>query len=175
MDLMKHILRITGKTFQEAYVGKLFTLSSTHDGELSITHWDEAALGMPQPTIAQIAEIVAQPEPIDLVAYAKDARWKKEIGGLSTSGLQIATDDRSKQLLLGARVAADSDPDFTASWVTLDGSVHELNAAQIISISNAVLAHVNQCFNVFSSVEKGIADGKITTAMQIDVAFGGAF
>ena len=107
----------------------------------------------------------------DLTAYAADARWRKEVGGITISGIPIATDDRSKQMIMGARIAADADDTFTTSW-DAGGTVVPLDAATIIAVSNAVLAHVNECFMIYATVQAGIAAHTITKTAQIDAAFG---
>lgn len=108
---------------------------------------------------------------IDLVSYAADKRWQKETGGFELSGLHIATDDRSKLMISGARVAAEADPEFTTSWKAADGAFVLLNAGQIIAISNAVLSHVSDCFTIEAQVLSQIDDGTITERAQIDAAF----
>lgn len=106
-----------------------------------------------------------------LTAYAAAARWQKEIGGIVVGGAPIATDDRSKQMIIGARLAADADPAWTTQWVGADGSVHPVNAAAMIAISDAVQAHVNACFVTYASVKSAIDAGDITTTEEIDDAF----
>lgn len=107
----------------------------------------------------------------DLVVYAASVRYFKEVGGISISGIPVATDDRSKQMIMGARIAAEADTGFTTPWVGSDGSINTLNAAQVIGISNAVLGHVQSCFATFATVSAGISDSTITTRAQIDTAF----
>lgn len=109
--------------------------------------------------------------PFDLVSYAADKRWQKETGGFELNGLHIATDDRSKLMLSGARVAAEADPNFTTSWKSADGAFVMLNALQIIAISNAVLSHVSDCFAIEAQVLSQIDDGTITGQSQVDTAF----
>lgn len=108
----------------------------------------------------------------DLKAYAADKRWRKEVGGIVVNGVPIATDDRSKQMIMGARLAAEADPNFTTPWVANDNSVHTLSAAEVIAISNAVLAHVAGCFATYATVAPQIESGAIAGAAQIDAAFG---
>lgn len=108
-----------------------------------------------------------------LIAYAADARWRKEVGGIIVGGVPVATDDRSKQMILGARLAAEADSGFTTPWVGSDGSINTLNAAQVVAISNAVLAHVAGCFATFATVKADIDTGDITTREEIDAAFAG--
>lgn len=107
----------------------------------------------------------------ELLQYAADARYAKEIGGIVVSGIPIATDDRSKQMILGAHVAANADPTFTTDWVGSDGSVTAVNAAMIVAISNAVLAHVNSVFAAYKTASAEINAGTFTTFDQIDAAF----
>lgn len=107
----------------------------------------------------------------DLGGYAADVRWRKETSGILVGGLLVATDDRSKQMIMGARIAAEADSGFTTPWVGSDGSINTLNAAQVIAISNAVLAHVQTCFATFAAVSSEIADETITTRAQVDAAF----
>lgn len=114
----------------------------------------------------------APPTQDELVAYASNARYAKEIGGIVVADVPVATDDRSKQMILGARVAADVDPDFATLWVGADGIIYPITAAAMIMISNAVLAHVAACFATFTTVKAQIDVGTITTAAQIDAAFG---
>jgi hypothetical protein len=110
----------------------------------------------------------------DLVAYAADKRWRVEVGGISVDGVPVATDDRSKVMVIGARVAAQASPDWTTVWHGADGQTYPLNAAAMIAISNAVEAHVNATFATFATVKAGIDAGEITTTAAIDAAFAAA-
>lgn len=112
-----------------------------------------------------------EPEPVDLVAYAADRRWQREVGGLTFGAFRIATDDRSKMMIIGARAAAAADPDFTTEWKMADNSFITLDAATIIAVSDAVLAHVAECFAIEAQVLAAIADGTVTTTTGIDTAF----
>ncbi len=113
----------------------------------------------------------APPTKEELTAYAADARWRKEVGGITVAGVPVATDDRSKQMIIGARIAADADANWTSQWVGADGSIYPINAAAIVAISDAVQAHVNACFATFASVKTEIDAGTITTNAEIDAAF----
>lgn len=111
-----------------------------------------------------------EPEPVDLVAYAAQRRWEHEVGGLMFAGFHIATDDRSKLMIVGARAAASADPDFTTEW-KLPGGFVTLDADTIIAISDAVLAHVAESFAAEAQVLAAIDTGAITTTAEIDAAF----
>jgi len=107
----------------------------------------------------------------DLPAYAAQKRWEKENGGINIGGAQIATDDRSKVMISGARVAAENDPNFSTEWKAADGSFVTVNAAMIVAISDAMLAHVSNCFALEAQVLAQIEAGTITTTEEIDAAF----
>ena len=109
--------------------------------------------------------------PIDLVAYAAERRWQNEGAGIAVSGVPVATDDRSKLMITGARVAALADPDWSTIWHGADGNTYPVDAAAMIVISNAVQAHVNASFAAFATVRAAIAAGNITTTAEIDAAF----
>jgi len=111
------------------------------------------------------------PPPVDLLNYAADKRWQKEVGGIEFGGIPVATDDRSKSMIIGARLAADADPAWSTMWVGADGVVYPIDAAAIVAISDAVQAHVNACFTLYAAVKAGIDDGDVTSAEQIDTAF----
>ena len=106
-----------------------------------------------------------------LMLYAADKRWQKETGGFEFIGLHIATDDRSKIMIAGAREAAKTNPDFTTPWVTSTGEIAVLDAAAIIAISDAVGEHVNSVFGIYAQVLPQVLDGTITDQTQIDAAF----
>lgn len=123
-------------------------------------------------SIDELRAIFASEYPAGMLeTYAAAKRYAVETGGITVNGMAVATDDRSKQMLMGARIAADADASFTTSWVGADGAVVPLTAAQIIALSNAVLAHVNACFATFASVKAGINAGTFTTISAIDAAF----
>lgn len=108
-----------------------------------------------------------------LLEYATQRRWQIETGGIVVSGTSIATDDRSKLLIAGARIKADANSEFTTKWKTSTGVRVLIDAATIIAISEAVLAHVDACFEIEDTVCAGIEAGTITTREQIDAAFAG--
>jgi hypothetical protein len=132
-----------------------------------IVRWDEDLLGPRDDAALAAVNLVT---PASLVAYAADKRWRKEVGGITLAGIPLATDDRSKIMIMGARLAASDDPDWTTVWHGADGQAYPLNAASMIAISNAVEAHVNATFAQFADVRAGIAAGTITTTAEIDAA-----
>lgn len=120
-----------------------------------------------------IAPAPIAPTQAELIQHARDLRWQMETAGILFNGVAVATDDRSKLMLSGARQKAATDPDFETTWFGPDpedtGTV--LTAALIIAISDAVLAHVDACFATYGQVVSAIGSGAITTRDQIDEAF----
>lgn len=108
---------------------------------------------------------------LTLPEYAAAKRWEKEVGGIDINGLTVATDDRSKTMISGARVAAQNDPEFSTQWKSADGTFVTIDAAAVIAISDAMLAHVSSCFAIEAQVLVEIAGGTISTFAQIDAAF----
>lgn len=107
----------------------------------------------------------------DLAAYAADRRWRFEIGGTKVGGMSIATDDRSKAMILGARLRAMADPDYEERWKTEGGQFVLVAAPQIIAISDAVAAHVSSAFAIEASLVAAIEAGTVTEWDEVDAAF----
>lgn len=127
-------------------------LSDTIREIMSTHNWDSGALSK-----------------AELLAYAADKRWKVETGGIIHAGMKVLTDDRSKQLILGSRILADSAPEnFTTPWFDADGIRHDLDAAGMVSLSNAVAIHVTSSFLRYADVIAAIQADEVTTAEQVD-------
>jgi Domain of unknown function (DUF4376) len=108
---------------------------------------------------------------IDLTSYTVQKRWEKEVGGITIGAIPVATDDRPKTMIIGARVKAEKDAAFTTPWKGANGEFVTIDATTIIVISNAVLAHVATCFAIEDAVLSGIAAGTISSVAEIDAAF----
>lgn len=100
-------------------------------------------------------------------------RYKIETGGTIVNGMAVATDDRAKLMLNGARNAALADEEFVTKWKTPQGFI-TLSAAQIIALSDAVAAHVNKCFMAEATVAANVAsydtDAEIIAAFNQEMA-----
>ncbi|MFZ5736864.1 MAG: DUF4376 domain-containing protein [Pseudomonadota bacterium] len=126
-------------------------------------------------SLGELRDVFAAQYPAGMLeTYAAAKRYEIEVGGVTVAGVPVATDDRSKQMIMGARVAADADSNFTTQWAGTDGNIYPMAAAQIIAMSNAVLAHVAATFATYASVKAMIDAGTITTIAEIDGAFAGA-
>jgi hypothetical protein len=113
-----------------------------------------------------------QYSPAQLTAYAAHVRYNTEVAGISLAGgKKVATDDRSKLMIMIARMSAEKDVTFTTPWVENDGSISTLNATQIIEMSDAVLDHVHKIFTDFNTAVEKISGGQATTLEKIDVEY----
>lgn len=105
-----------------------------------------------------------------LLAYAADKRWQKEVGGTVWNGHGVATDRPSQSKSLAEFVAISAnlrtDPSL---WKFKDGFA-ELSSADMSQVVLAGRAHVAACFAVEGSLEVSINDGTVTTKAEIDVA-----
>ena len=119
-----------------------------------------------------------EPIPLDDIkaackAAATDLRWQKETGGILIAGIPVATDDRSKTLILGKRAQAQSDPAMTFRWKAASGEWVELTGVQIIAIADAVADHVQACFDREGDLHDAIDAAETAEAvLAIDIAAG---
>jgi hypothetical protein len=92
------------------------------------------------------------PHPLDQLKAQKKAeaaarRWERENAGVVIDGVRFSTDERTRTVLIGARIMAREDSSYTVEWKS-DGQFTSLNAAQIIKAADGVAAHVKSCFVV---------------------------
>lgn len=108
------------------------------------------------------------PEPANMAPITAETiaarRYQAEVGGITITGMQVNTEDRSKLLINGAAVEAMLDPAYTMQWKTPAGFV-ELDAAQVLGVARAVRAHVQACFDREAELLAAVADGSITDQM----------
>lgn len=105
-----------------------------------------------------------------LKAAAASHRWQVETGGVTVNGALIRTDETSQTKVLGARVQAKEDANYTLNWKAGDGSWVQLNAATVIAIADAVRAHVQACFDAEMAVAAKIDNDTYTTYADINGA-----
>jgi hypothetical protein len=109
---------------------------------------------------------------VTLQGYTAYKRWLKEQGGIVLSfGMPIETDDRAQAKITGVYSAQQINPAVLTAWHAADGTVHQLDAAQMEAMHIELLTHINDCFAISADMMAGIADGTITTHEQIDAAF----
>jgi len=105
----------------------------------------------------------------ELLAYVGEARYAREMAGVTVpGGFRVATDDRSKLLLAGSRIKAEADPTYSTKWKVSPTDRVEVPASQIIAMSDAVLAFVDACFDADDAACAAILAGTITTRAEVD-------
>lgn len=109
----------------------------------------------------------------DHKAAATDLRWQKETAGILIGGVPVATDDRSKTLILGKRAKARENPEMTFRWKAASGDWVELTGTQIIAIADAVADHVQACFDREGEMHDAIdAAETAQTVLAVDITAG---
>lgn len=108
----------------------------------------------------------------DLIAYAAQKRWEKEVGGTVWNDWPVHTDRDSQSKIIAERLAIEAgardDPD---GWKFADGVFRMVSNADFVDLADAVREHVRQCFGLEAQVLVGIENGDITSKEEVDAAF----
>ena len=112
----------------------------------------------------------------DLIAYAAQKRYEREVGGmdwmLGEETVSVHTDRESQAKIIAERLAIAEgrrqDPD---GWKFADGVFRMVSNDDFVTLSDAVREHVRQCFGLEAQVLAGIENGDITSEAEIDAAF----
>ena len=107
----------------------------------------------------------------ELLFYASNKRWELETAGAPFRGHLVATDDRSKLMMMSAVMAAGLVVNWSTTWQFLDGSSLKLNKADVTEMSLVVQAYVNSLFGTFATIKADIQAGGVTTRDQVDARF----
>ena len=98
----------------------------------------------PEDSIAWLASHRPTPTLAELKADAQSRlasrRWQAETGGMMFNGTPVATDDRSKALIYGARGRS-------VKFKTASGQFAPLSASETEALADAVADHVQACFD----------------------------
>lgn len=113
---------------------------------------------------------------VALIAYAANARWQKEVGGVAwpdgESTHVIATDRESQGKLLMEFVAINNglraDP---SPWKFAGGYFVSLTNAQMSAVALVGRSFVADAYSREAAVQAGINAGTITTTAEIDAVF----
>ncbi len=103
-----------------------------------------------------------------LIAWAANRRWELETAGAPFRGHRVATDDRSKILMMGSVMASQMTPGWSTKWQFLDGGSLVLNGADVAAMSLGAQAYVNGLFDLFGTIKDAILAGTITTTDEIE-------
>lgn len=91
-------------------------------------------------------------------------RYRAEVSGITVGGMAVATDRDSQGLITGAAFAASLDPNYTCNWKAEAGFV-KLDAKTLISVAQAVRAHVQACFDREATLLAAVKGGTYTPDM----------
>lgn len=125
-------------------------------------------------TNAALQEVLAPYETlfVDLVAYAADARWRRQTGGYSVAGVNYTSDRFSQANRQAAYIFGQNNPSYVFQWKPLGSRVfYALTQAQLNDVVMSESTLVQQCFACESSTVADINAGTITTRAQVDAAF----
>jgi hypothetical protein len=107
-----------------------------------------------------------------LYAHAAKRRWGRETSGITVGQLSIPTDERTQSVLTAAYARAKADKAYSIPrWKLGPGVYAPLSNAQIVALGEAVVSHVQACFDLNADVDALIASGEITVETQIDALF----
>jgi hypothetical protein len=59
------------------------------------------------------------------------------------------------------------------TWIGSDGKLYPVDAGGIMKMSDAVIAHVDTCFDAYATLDAQIKSGAVTTLQQIEDAYAG--
>jgi hypothetical protein len=107
----------------------------------------------------------------ELMAFAVNLRREFEDAGISVGDMAVASDDRSKTLIIGSLMAARGNPQWRTVWQTADGVSVEIGPPEIETISALLQAHVNGVFTAYSQVVERIQDDTLVSVSQIEEYF----
>ncbi len=103
--------------------------------------------------------------------HLQDCCRNKELGGFTIMGITIPSDEKTERRIIGARVKAESDPNYVIQDWTTDGGLTSttLTAEMIIAISDAFDTHVQKCFSAKVAVKKNLRF--YNTAAQVSAVY----
>jgi len=100
----------------------------------------------------------------ELAKLIADERYRREGFGVVVDGLPIDTTRDSQSLIAGMAVSALMDAGYRCNFKTGAGFV-ELGAVQILAVSSAVRAHVQECFDREKALLETIEAGEFVDDM----------
>lgn len=108
-----------------------------------------------------------------LLTALADLRWRRETAGVVVGGVMVKTDRESQALLTGAYLQASRNPAFAVRYKVAKGQHIAIDAAGILAVGDAAVAHVQGCFAREGDLAGEIMAAKSVTALsKIDIAAG---
>lgn len=106
---------------------------------------------------------------VELRSYASARKRSAETGGITISGMTIATDRESQGMIASAYTLMQRDPARVIQWKTETGFV-SVDATVMTVIADAVADHVQACFAKEAEISGLIDSGEIVSFEEIDAA-----
>lgn len=107
-----------------------------------------------------------------LYAYAKSARDRRIEAGVLLGGSRFPGDARTRNFLTAAYARARANEGYSIPrWKRAACDYVAISNAQIIAIGEAMVDHVQACFDLNEDVDTKIAAGEITHTAQIEGYF----
>lgn len=91
-------------------------------------------------------------------------RYDEETKGITVNGMPINTERVSQSMITGAALSAMLDSNYTCKWKTSVGFI-ELNATEVLAVSQAMRAHVQACFDREGELSAAVDDGTYLSTM----------
>ena len=107
----------------------------------------------------QAAALAAQ-----LLAALAAHRYTVQTGGIVVAGVPVSTDEVSLAKLSDAWIKSKFDNTITVSWVA-GGNVYPLNAAQILTIGDAVFTFQQKCYAAQAALIPNVAQYQDTASI----------
>lgn len=112
------------------------------------------------------------PAPVyDLAQELKHIRDDKIYGGITVNSLALQTDETTQSRITGMVVKAERDSNFGVNWSIGGGQSVTLNAAEIIAIGDAVVDHIQKCFDAYLAVDASTASDLADLKTKFDTEF----
>ena len=158
-----HAIHWDGETgFIETKVGRNIILTSLEEFQPLLN--EHATLVAADAALLEAAEEASIP-------LHKSVYHKQRVSdGITINGISIKANDKTERRLMAARIVAKENAAYTVKWEAENG-FFELNAAQIIAVADALLAHIQKCF----AAKEAIASEQYLTKEEVEQAFDAAY
>ncbi|WP_103171620.1 DUF4376 domain-containing protein [Paracoccus sp. SY] len=80
--------------------------------------------------------------------------------GIYVAGIPVGTDDQSQARITGAALAAMRDAAYSVAWKGSDGVFVTLTADQVLTVADAIRAHVQACFDREAALLSDLTTGQ---------------
>ena len=103
------------------------------------------------------------------IAYSLLAewRWEKEIGGITFGEISIPTDRETQAKVAGAYIKGQADSEYVIdNWKFALNTFMSLDVQTIIEIGDAIVSHVQACFNEEANYSNQITEAETVEEIE---------